>query len=106
ADIVNQADTLIFQVEKQLKEFGEKIPADKKQQIETALADLKKVHAEKDIDRIKPAMDHLNAAFQAASQEMYNNTSSTAGEATDTESKGSDAEVTDVDFEEVKDDKK
>jgi molecular chaperone DnaK len=105
ADLVNQADQLIFQVEKQLKEFGDKLPADKKGQIESGLEDLKKAHAEKDLDRIRVAMDALNATFQAASQEMYNQ-SGGAGQAGGQNTGGSDAEVTDVDFEEVKDEKK
>lgn len=107
ADIVNQADSLIFQTEKNLKEFGEKLPADKKQQIEDALAELKKAHAEKDLNTIKSAMDRLNQVFQAASQDMYN--ASNQGEGSNTNagtSNATDGEVTDVDFEEVKDDKK
>jgi molecular chaperone DnaK len=105
ADLVNQADSLVFQVEKQLKEFGDKLPADKKSDIESQLNDLKKAHAEKDLDAIRSAMDKLNATFQAASTEMYNNAGS-AGQ-TQTESNSTtDGEVTDVDFEEVKDEKK
>jgi molecular chaperone DnaK len=107
ADIVNQADTLIFQTEKNLKEFGEKLPADKKTQIEDALNDLKKAHAEKNLESIRTSMDHLNQVFQAASQDMYNagNTGAADGEPT-ASNNAADAEVTDVDFEEVKDDKK
>lgn len=104
ADIVNQADQLIFQVEKQLKEFGDKLPADKKGQIESGLEDLKKAHAEKDLDRIRTTMDALNATFQSASQEMYNQSGGSAQEPQGGAS--SDGEVTDVDFEEVKDEKK
>ena len=105
ADIVNQADTLIFQVEKQLKEFGDKLPADKKTQIEENLSDLKKAHAEKNLDSIRTAMDTLNATFQAASQDMYNNAGNANADAGANQG-GADAEVTDVDFEEVKDEKK
>ena len=107
ADIVNQADTLIFQTEKNLKEFGEKLPADKKTQIEDALNDLKKAHAEKNLESIRTSMDHLNQVFQAASQDMYNagNAGTADGEPT-ASNNAADAEVTDVDFEEVKDDKK
>lgn len=107
ADVVNQADTLIFQTEKNLKEFGDKLPADKKSEIESALESLKKAHAEKDLNSIKSAMDHLNQVFQAASQDMYNaaNAQGGAGEQGGA-SNAQDAEVTDVDFEEVKDDKK
>jgi molecular chaperone DnaK len=107
ADLVNQADTLIFQTEKNLKEFGEKLPADKKTQIEDALNNLKKAHAEKNLDSIRSTMDHLNQVFQAASQDMYNAGNAGAAEGEPTASNNAaDAEVTDVDFEEVKDDKK
>jgi molecular chaperone DnaK len=105
ADLVNQADSLIFQVEKQLKEFGDKLPADKKGEIENQVSELKKAHAEKNLEAIRSTMDALNATFQAASTEMYNNTSGNStpgGESTG----GADGEVTDVDFEEVKDEKK
>ena len=104
ADTINQADTLIFQTEKQMKEFGDKIPADKKEPIESALAELKQAHAEKDVNRCKSAIESLNNVFGAAATDMYNN-SSDQGQATGN-TQGSDAEVTDVDFEEVKDDKK
>ncbi len=109
-DKLNQADTLIFQTEKQIKEFGEKLPADKKEPIEKALADLKEAHKNKDIPAIDSAMGALNTAWQAASTEMYQNTQ---GEQQDQgeqakeqqESPGKkddDDDVTDVDFEEVK----
>jgi len=105
-DTLNQADALIFQTEKQLKEFGDKIPADKKEPIESALAELKTAFESKSLDAIKPAMEKLNTVFQAASQEMYNNTQSGGGEASNEGSEASgEEEVTDVDFEEV-DDKK
>jgi molecular chaperone DnaK len=108
ADIVNQADSLIFQTEKNLKEFGDKIPAEKKSEIESALNELKAAHAEKNLDMIKPAMEKLNNAFQAASQDMYNATQSAEGtqDSSANASSAADGEVTDVDFEEVKDDKK
>jgi len=96
---------VIFQTEKQLKEFGDKLPADKKTEIEANLADLKKAHAEKNLDAIRTAMDTLNATFQAASQDMYNNAGGASADAGANQS-GADAEVTDVDFEEVKDEKK
>jgi len=70
-DMLNQADSLIFQVEKQLKENGDKLPADKKEAIESALKDLRMAHATKDVATVKPAMDKLNEVFQAASAEMY-----------------------------------
>lgn len=112
-DKINQADSLIFQTEKQLKEFGDKIPADKKQPIENALAKLKEAHKNQDLPAIDAAMNELNTVFQAASQEMYNaggaqgsqhaHAESQPGGNTSGQSKTSaDGEVTDVDFEEVK----
>ena len=106
ADLVNQADSLIFQVDKQLKEFGDKLPADKKTEIEASLEELKKAHAEKNLDTIKASMDKLNAVFQAASADMYNNAGGAADAGAGEQAGGNDGEVTDVDFEEVKDEKK
>jgi molecular chaperone DnaK len=112
ADKINQADSLIFQTEKQLKEFGDKIPADKKGPIEDALKKLKDAHASKDLAAIDTAMAELNTLFQAASQEMYNASQAQGGpqggptggaQSGPTEGKPkNDGEVTDVDFEEVK----
>ncbi len=116
ADKINQADSLIFQTEKQLKEFGEKLPADKKQPIEDALKKLKEAHASKDIAAIDAGMEELNTVFQAASQEMYNASQAAQGGqpgGPEGPQAGPDAgaqqgqpkddgEVTDVDFEEVK----
>lgn len=103
-DTLNQADSLIFQTEKQLKEYGDKIPADKKQPIEDALAELKKAHEAKETDAIKAGIEKLNTVFQAASQEMYNaqQQAGTQSEPNAQNSNGAD-EVTDVDFEEVTD---
>jgi molecular chaperone DnaK len=111
-DKLNAADSMIFQTEKQLKEFGDKLPADKKEPIEKAVANLKEAHKNKDIEGIDKAMAELNAVWQKASEEMYKagqaedagkggpqeDTSSKGGK----DSKGDDEEVTDVDFEEVK----
>ncbi|MEO6130233.1 MAG: molecular chaperone DnaK, partial [Saprospiraceae bacterium] len=71
AEKVNNADALIFQTEKQLKDYGEKIPQDKKTAIETALAQLKAAHDAKDVSLIDPALEALNTAWQAASQDIY-----------------------------------
>ena len=104
---VNAADSLIFQTEKQLKEYGDKIPEEKKKPIEDALAELKTAHASKDIALIDPAMEKLNTAFQAASQDMYNATQGGEGGAPNepgaepNKDVKNDEEVTDVDFEEV-----
>jgi molecular chaperone DnaK len=108
---LNQADNLIFQTEKQLKEFGDKLPADKKQPIEDALAELKKAYEAKELTAIDSAMEKLNNVFQAASQEMYNAQQEAGGSAEPGADAGNaggasnDEEVTDVDFEEVKEDK-
>jgi molecular chaperone DnaK len=111
-DKLNAADSLIFQTEKQLKEFGDKIPAEKKKPIENALAKLKEAHKSQDIAAIDKATEELNSVFQAASQEMYNASQQTQGgqqagaeqpQGGSSEKKsGKDDEVTDVDFEEVK----
>lgn len=71
-DKLNQADGLIFQTEKQLKEYGDKIPADKKKPIEDALVKLKEAHSKQDLEVVDAAMNELNQVFQAASQDMYN----------------------------------
>ena len=111
-DKLNTADSMIFQTEKQLREFGDKLPADKKEPIEKALNNLKEAHKNKDIENIDKAMAELNAVWQKASEEMYKagqaadaNKSGTREDASSKNSKGSkgdDEEVTDVDFEEVK----
>ncbi len=114
-DKMNQADGLIFQTEKQLKEFGDKLPADKKAPIEEALNKLKEAHKAEDLAAIDAATAELNQVFQAASQEMYNAQAQAGGQqqqgptADATQGGGSqssgasqDGEVTDVDFEEVK----
>ncbi|HAA00504.1 MAG TPA: molecular chaperone DnaK, partial [Flavobacteriales bacterium] len=76
---LNAADSLIFQTEKQLNEFGDKLPADKKAPIEAALADLKKAYETKDMPSIETAMNQLNQVFQSAAQEMYANTGGAPG---------------------------
>jgi len=105
-DKLNHADSLIFQTEKQLKEFGDKLPADKKGPIEAALASLKEAHAKQDFAAIDTATAELNTVFQAASQEMYNQQQqadpSQAQPNAGQQQGNKDSEVTDVDFEEVK----
>lgn len=108
-DKLNAADALIFQTEKQLKEFGDKIPKDKKGPIEKALTDLKDAHKKKDLSAIDKATEQLNTVFQAASQDMYKAAQETQGAQPKAGDNGStdakkDAEVTDVDFEEVSED--
>ena len=116
-DKLNQADSLVFQTEKQLKEFGEKLPADKKASIEKAVEELKNAHKNRDFAAIDGAMANLNAIWQTASEEMYKNASQNDPQAgaqgaphqdpqdqnrQGQKGSGND-EVTDVDFEEVKD---
>ena len=107
---LNQADSLIFQTEKQLKEYGDKIPADKKAPIEEALGELKKAHEAKDIAGIDAAMEKLNTVFQAASQDIYNAQQAAGAEggaeagAPEGASEGGET-AEDVEFEEVEEDK-
>ncbi len=108
-DKINQADSMIFQTEKQLKDLGDKLPADKKSQIEAALNKLKEAHKAQDINAIDTSIAELNNVFQAASQDLYNAQNAQAGAGQqpggDTTTGGNDSpegNVTDVDFEEVK----
>ena len=107
-DKFNSADQMIFQTEKQLKEFGDKLSDDKKKPIESALEELKKAHESKDLEKIESSLNEINEAWKNASEEMYkaqaenpesqtDEKSSTGG---DKKSEGDD--VQDVDFEEVK----
>jgi molecular chaperone DnaK len=113
-DKLNSADAMIFQTEKQLKEYGDKLPAEKKAEIEGALAELKEAHKSQDIAAIDASLEKMNQMWQAASSEMYQNTEQPGAEGQpgqdapggDAGSSGPDDEVTDVDFEEVPDDKK
>ncbi len=105
---LNQADSLVFQTEKQLKEYGDKIPAEKKTAIEVAAEKLKEAHKLQDIAAIDLAMTELNAAWTAASEDMYKNTEggaqqpgADAGPQTADATAGAD-NVTDVPYEEVK----
>jgi len=114
-DKLNAADSLIFQTEKQLKEFGDKLPADKKGPIEQALTKLKDAHKSQDLASVEKASAELNAVWQAASEELYKNSQQqgqqgptgeptadagpSAGPQADSKK---DDQVTDVDFEEVK----
>lgn len=109
-DKLNAADTLVFQTEKQLKEFGEKIPEEKKTTIENAVAELKAAHQAQDLDKIEAATTTLNAAWQAASQDMYQASqgaqqgpTADAGDAGqgDTGNSNGAEDVQDVEFEEV-----
>lgn len=109
-DKMNAADSLIFHTEKQLKEFGDKIPADKKSAIEDASKKLREAHKSEDLAAIDSATEELNKAWSAASEEMYKASQAQGAQpGQDKESAGAgkekakdDQEVTDVDFEEVK----
>jgi molecular chaperone DnaK len=109
-DKLNTADSLIFQTEKQMKEYGDKIPEDKKGAIETALTELKEAHKSQDLDKIDVAMEQMNTAWQAASQDIYqatqgadaaNGATADAGAGTEGGATDSEEDVTDVEFEEV-----
>ena len=106
AEKINGADAMIFQTEKQLKEFGEKLSDDKKAPIEAALVELKKAHESKDLTAIDSAMETINTAWSAASEEMYKDTQegqpSPEGQPAP---EASADDVTDVEFEEVKEEK-
>ena len=109
-DKINAADSMIFTTEKQLKEFGDKLPADKRPAIEAALAKLKEAHKSQDLDEIDKALAELNSVWQVASEEMYKTSQAEGpsssqqgpGPSEDGNGKSGNDEVTDVDFEEVK----
>jgi molecular chaperone DnaK len=108
ADKLNSADAMIFQTEKQLKEFGDKLSADKKKPIEDALEELKKAYETKDIAVIDPALEKINEAWKSASEEMYKAQQSqqqqdpSNSEQSSENPEGKESDVEDVDFEEVK----
>ena len=104
---LNQADSLIFQTEKQLKEFGDKLSADKKATVEAALSKLKEAHSAQNIEGIDAASAEVQAAFQAASEEMYSRANAADPAAGSQPGAGASSQptgdnITDADFEEVK----
>ena len=112
-DKINAADSNIFATEKQLKEYGDKLPADKKAAIETALGKLKEAHKNADVAAIDTALAELNAAWQAASQDIYaaqqqqggaqqGAPHADAGAGTNGQQQGGSNQPEDVEFEEVK----
>lgn len=108
AEKLNTADSLVFQTEKQLKDIGDKIPADKKEAIEKHLSELKEAHKHQDLPSIDKASEALNAAWQAASQDIYQAQQGAEGQASSTGSENPSSgpdDVTDVEFEEVTDKK-
>ena len=109
ADKLNKADATIFQTEKQLAEFGDKIPADKKAPIEEALKKLKEAYEKRDADACEAANNELMTAFQAASAEMYaaqqqaqQNAGPQGPQPGADNNNGGNPSAEDVDFEEVK----
>ena len=113
AEKLNMADSLIFQTEKQMKDIGDKIPADKKASIESALTELKEAHKIQDMARVDKATEAMNNAWQAASQDIYAAEQNAGGD-TGTQdapnaggnNQNTTEDVTDVEFEEVGGDKK
>lgn len=107
-DKINAADSMIFQSEKNLKEYGDKIPAEKKSAIESALTQLKEAHKSQDISAIDSATEALNSAWHAASEDMAKAAQAQPGAQPGADAQSgkadgaADGEVTDVDFEEVK----
>ncbi len=114
ADKLNQADALVFQTERQLTEYGDKIPADKRSAIDAALTELKSAHQSRDFGKIDSSMANLNSVFQAASQDMYaqqqqqgqsNGAQTENGAENSGGSSSGNSSAEDVDFEEVKENK-
>ena len=111
-DKINQADSMIFQTEKQLEELGDKLPAEHKPAIETALGKLKEAHKAQDVAAIDAAIEELNKAFQAASAQMYQQTGAQPGAegfqqggcngGCNTGAQGGKDDIQDAEFEEVK----
>ncbi|MCX7697533.1 MAG: molecular chaperone DnaK [Bacteroidales bacterium] len=101
-DKMNQADSLIYTTEKQLAEYGDKIPADKKSAIEAALNELKEAHKSENLSGIENAIKKLNTAWAAASEEMYRATQQQTSHTTSSSHASNESNVTDAEYEEVK----
>lgn len=106
ADKLNEADSMIFQTENQLKEYGEKLSAGNKEAIESALAELKTAYDTKDVATIQPALDKINEAWKNASEEMYKQTEAQGQPQGEPQAEAQGDNVQDVDYEEVKDEAK
>jgi len=98
AEVINQADTTIFQVEKSLKDIEDKITEEQKSEVTTALEELKSAHSSKDIEKIKEGIENINNVFQGITANLYSQTSEMNNM---NEMENNDSEVSDVDFEEV-----
>jgi molecular chaperone DnaK len=104
---LNTADNLVFQTEKQLNEYGDKIPADKKSAIENAVKEVKEARASENIEVLDKALENLNKVWGEASQDIYNASQSAGGQnPNEAENTSSNTEnVSDVEYEEIKDEK-
>src|SRR5690554_6229777 len=102
ADKLNEADSMIFQTEKQLKEFGDKLSEGNKSNIEGALEELKKAYDTKDVDTIQPALDKINEAWKAASEEMYKAQAEGQAQQAEPQAQSNNDGAQDVEYEEVK----
>ena len=102
ADKINEADSMIFQTEKQLKEFGDKLSSGNKSAIESALEELKKAYETRDIATIQPALDKINEAWKNASEEMYKAQAEGQPQQAEPQAGNSGDSTQDVDYEEVK----
>jgi molecular chaperone DnaK len=104
-DALNAADALIFSTEKQLKEYGDKIPADKKAPIESTLEKLKDAHKSRDFASIEKYTTELTSVWTAASEDMYKATQGAPEGPTDAANEAPQKDITDVDFEDVHEEK-
>ncbi len=103
ADKLNEADAMIFQTEKQLKEYGDKLSSGNKSNIETALEELKKAYESKDVATIQPALDKINEAWKVASEELYKAQAEAQPQPEAGQQQNTDGDnVQDADYEEVK----
>ena len=102
ADKLNEADSMIFQTEKQLAEFGEKLSEGNKSAIQGALEELKAAYESKDVATITPALDKINEAWKNASEEMYKAQAEGGAQEAQPQGEASGDQTQDVDFEEVK----
>ncbi len=106
AQTLNEADSLIFTSEKQLSEYGNKLSAENKSKIEALVAQLKEAHKNRNISAINDLMQQLNAAWQVATQQMYANANQNTQNDTTTSNQKSNSDYEEVDYEEIKEDKK
>jgi molecular chaperone DnaK len=101
AEVINQADSTIFQVEKSLKDIEDKITEEQKSEVTTALEELKSAHSSRDIEKIKEGIENINNVFQGITANLYSQSSDINEMNNMNETDNNDSEVSDVDFEEV-----